>query len=293
MRGELDMPQKTVSIIGGDLRQLTVARLLQNAGFNVKLYGWCEEMSSDFKICESIDLAVKSNILIFPVPMCVGNNINAPFSEKDLELDEILNNIPSKSVVLGGKIPKKVIENFNRQKIRYSDYLNREELAVKNALATAEGALEIAMRETPITIHNSKCVVTGYGRIGKILAKMLRNLGAKTTVAARRVEVRAEAEIDGFNAVDISKLQDECINADIIFNTVPALLFNERILSSMDKKTLLIDLASKPGGVDFDKAKEANVNVIWALSLPGKVAPVTSGKIIFETVMNILNELEV
>ena len=287
------MSQKTVSIIGGDLRQLTVARLLKNAGFSVKLYGWCEEMSSDFELCESKDLAVKSDILIFPMPMCVGNNINAPFSEKELELDDVLNNIPSKTVVLGGKIPKNVVESLEKQKITYSDYLNREELAVKNALATAEGALEIAMRETPITIHNSKCVVTGYGRIAKILSKMLRNLGAKTTVAARRVEVRAEAEIDGFNAVDISKLKDECMTADIIFNTVPALLFDEDVLSAIDKKSILIDLASKPGGVDFDKAKKTNVNVIWALSLPGKVAPVTSGKIIFETVMNILNELGV
>lgn len=287
------MSQKTVSIIGGDLRQLTVARLLQDEGFLVKLYGWNEEMSSNFEAARSLDLAVKSDILLFPMPICIGNTINAPFSDIDLEASDILNNISKKSIVLGGKIPKNVIESLNRRDILYADYLKREELAIKNALITAEGALEIAMRETPITIHNSKCVVTGYGRIAKILARSLRSLGAKTVVAARRVEVRAEVENDGLTAVDICSLKDECESADIVFNTVPALLFDREILSSMNKKAILIDLASKPGGVDFENAKKTNVNVIWALSLPGKVAPVTSGKIIFETILNILKEMEV
>ena len=47
------------------------------------------------------------------------------------------------------------------------------------------------------------------------------------------------------------------------------------------------------GGVDFEAAKEAGVKVIWALSLPGKTAPITAGKIIKDTILNILNELEV
>ena len=46
-------------------------------------------------------------------------------------------------------------------------------------------------------------------------------------------------------------------------------------------------------GVDFDAAKDAGVRVIWALSLPGKIAPITAGKIIKDTILNILNELEV
>ena len=152
--------------------------------------------------------------------------------------------------------------------------------------------MEIAMHETPITIHNSKCVVTGYGRIARILARMLKSLGADVTVAARRIEVRAEVDADGFYAVDINGLKSVCRECDLIFNTVPALLFDEDVLSVIDEKTVLIDLASKPGGVDFDKAKKERLNVIWALSLPGKVAPVTSGEIIFETVMNILSEFE-
>ena len=65
------------------------------------------------------------------------------------------------------------------------------------------------------------------------------------------------------------------------------------ILKNIQKNALVIDLASKPGGVDFSAAKALGIKVIWALSLPGKVAPVTSGKIIKDTIMNIMTELGV
>lgn len=49
----------------------------------------------------------------------------------------------------------------------------------------------------------------------------------------------------------------------------------------------------KSRGVDFDSAKKLGLNVIWALSLPGKVAPVTAAVFIKETIYNIINELGV
>ena len=58
----------------------------------------------------------------------------------------------------------------------------------------------------------------------------------------------------------------------------------------LKKGSLLIDLASKPGGVDIEEAGNAGVKTIWALSLPGKVAPISSGEIIARTILNILEE---
>ncbi len=287
------MPQKEVSIIGGDLRQLSVARLFKMSGFKVMLFGWNDEMGAEFLHYKSEAEVKDADILIFPMPICIGNKVNAQFTDKDIELDDILSNISQKSIVLGGKIPESIKEKLKKRNIIFQDYLDREELAIKNAVATAEGALEIAMREIPITIHNSKCIVTGYGRIAKVLAKMLKNLGAEVIVTARRIEARAEAENDGFKTDDTKNLKSIVEGKDLIFNTAPALLFDEEVLGCIDKGTLLIDLASKPGGVDFENAKKTGVNTIWALSLPGKVAPVSSGKIIFETVCNILDELEV
>ena len=61
-------------------------------------------------------------------------------------------------------------------------------------------------------------------------------------------------------------------------------------LDVFNEKSIIIDLASRPGGVDFDYGKKIGKRIIWALSLPGKVAPVTAGRIIYNTVVTLLNE---
>lgn len=162
-----------------------------------------------------------------------------------------------------------------------------------NAIPTAEGAIEIAISETPVTIHGSKCLVLGYGKIGKILTKDLYGMGAITYAAARKYADLAMIEGHGYEPLQMSTLKGRINEFDIIFNTVPALILDDEVLSKVQKDALIIDLASKPGGVDFEAAKKYGLRVIWALSLPGKVAPITSGAIIKDTIMNIINELGV
>jgi len=143
----------------------------------------------------------------------------------------------------------------------------------------------------PITLHSSRCLITGYGRIGKVLARMLKGMGAYVCVEARKYADLAMIDSIGCEAVSLGELP-LCVGSfDAIFNTVPAMLFDRDLLGRIDRKTLIIDLASKPGGVDFEAAKEMGIRVIWALSLPGKIAPVTSGAIIKDTIMNIMNEI--
>ena len=132
-----------------------------------------------------------------------------------------------------------------------------------------------------------------YGKIGKILAKDLFGMGAQTFAAARKYADLAMIEGHGYEPVSMGSLKKHIKEFDIIFNTVPALILDGDVLSKVRKDSLIIDLASKPGGVDFEKAKEYGLRVIWALSLPGRIAPITSGAIIKDTVMNIINELGV
>ena len=165
-------------------------------------------------------------------------------------------------------------------------------MQVLNAIPTAEGAIQIAMEEVKHTIHASKCLVLGNGRIGKILAKMLAGLGADVTVAARKNADRAMAMAFGLKSTSFCNLYEEIGDFDIIFNTVPSLILDADLIKKTSRNTLIIDLASRPGGVDFESARKIGTKVIWALSLPGKVAPYTAGDIIGKTILNILDELE-
>ena len=197
------------------------------------------------------------------------------------------------SVAVGGMITPELKALFGDKCVGIFDYFKREELIVKNVIPTVEGAISIAINETPITIHGSKCLITGYGRIGKYLSKILKSLGADVWVSARKNEDFAWIELNGYEYIKTSEISKKADKFDIVFNTVPYMVLNDEFIDNMDKDSIIIDLASKPGGTDINYAKQKGIKTIWALSLPGKTAPVTAGKIIKETIENILVDLGV
>ena len=171
------------------------------------------------------------------------------------------------------------------------DYFAREELAILNAVPTAEGAIQIAMEELPITLHEARVLVVGFGRVGRALAPRLQALGARVTVAARRYEQRSLAQSMGLGTERADRLPDWLCGYDLVVNTAPARVLGVEELSALKEGALVIDLASKPGGVDMAGAAALGVRVVWALSLPGKVAPVSAGRYIMDTVYHIMEEL--
>ena len=284
------MKTKIFGIIGGDKRQLSVANAIRTDGYNV--YISCFEKIDYLK--DSLqpwkDTVLYSDILILPLPLTKdGETLNTPFSNKKIVMnEEFAGHFKGKKVFCPTK--EKLLKTSRKwQDIQIYDFLDREEMQVGNAVPTAEGAIEIAIREYSGTVNGSRCLVTGYGRIGKVLAQMLRGLGADVSVSARRKESLAWIKLNGYNAVE----HDGMINSgefDIIFNTVPSLILDSKIMAKIAINALIIDLASLPGGVDFESAKRMGIKTVHALSLPGKVAPKTSGEIIKNTIFNILEE---
>jgi dipicolinate synthase subunit A len=176
------------------------------------------------------------------------------------------------------------------------DYFEREELTVVNAAITAEGAIEIIMREKAKAVMSMNILITGYGRIAKVLAGHLRSLGANVTICARKVEDLTWARISGCSAVHFGELDTVLGEFDTVVNTVPAVVFSKSSLARLKSDCLLVDLATKSGVEGMELTKTTSVNagakVIWALSLPGKIAPITAGEIIADTILNITLETE-
>lgn len=278
-----------ISVIGGDLRQLTLAGLLKKDGYRVSIGGFDQNSKVSPKEQESL---WQSDVIIFPIPVSHdGRCVNAPYSETPIYMES--EKLSEAKLILGGNITKQTAQIFDNADVKYIDYLKRDELMIKNAIPTAEGAIGIALEEMPITLHSSKCLVVGFGRIGKVLSTLLKNLGANVTVSARNCSDFAWISALGCTPIHSNSLKNKLSGFDAIFNTVPALLLDRSTLSSADPDTLIVDLASKPGGVDFATAKDLGLKVIWSPGLPGKVAPITSGKILHDTIINILTETEV
>lgn len=286
---------RTVSVIGGDLRQLTIAGMLAADGYDVIIYGFDRDIKTDdLTHADNLSAALDSEIIILPVPVTFDNiKVNMPFSDEVLTLKSLTDGINPLSIVFGGRISRTLSSELESRGIMHRDYMKRDELAIRNAVPTAEGAIEIAISETPITLHGSKCLVMGYGKVGKVLARFLDGLGANTYVEARKYADLALIESHGCIPLTMKEAKTRINEFDVVFNTIPALVLTKDVLSGVNPDSLIIDLASKPGGVDFESARELGVKVIWALSLPGKVAPVTAGIIIKDTITNMLNELEV
>ncbi len=284
---------KVFSVIGGDIRFIRVAQRIAELGFKVLAAGLSEDLkeTETLKIC-SVEYAIKnSDYVILPLPITTDNvYINAPDSAMKIPLEVIFSNLKPEQVVFGGKVNKSIAESISASGATVEDYLEREDFAILNAIPTAEGAIAIAMQEMTKTIYQSKCLVTGYGRISKILCRYLYALGSEVTVAARKTSDLVWAKTQGYNIVHINDMFLDNKQFDVIFNTVPSMVFDANRLKVTDKESVIIDLASKPGGIDFSTAKELGMRVIWALSLPGKVAPISAGDIIYDTIMTIISE---
>ncbi len=151
--------------------------------------------------------------------------------------------------------------------------------------------MQIALEELPITIHEARVLVIGFGRTGKLIAHRLAAPAARVSVAARKFADLAWIEAYGYTPEHSAQLDGWLCSYDLVVNTVPAKLLTEPRLEELRPGCLCIDIASNPGGIDFEAAARLGVKAIWALSLPGRVAPVTSGKIIRNTIYNILHEL--
>ena len=165
-----------------------------------------------------------------------------------------------------------------------------------NAVPTAEGALEIAIRELPVTINGTAVLITGFGRIATVTAGYFHALGARVYVAARKVSDLARIKLLGYIPVDINdenKFSEATGEVRLIINTVPAAVFDKRSIGSMGKNTVFIELASVMSLEDTDMADKQGVKVIRARSLPGKTAPVTAGYVIADTIANIVMERSV
>lgn len=273
---------KRILIIGGDTRIEYLAHALSEEGFAVKQFDESQPLKNAVSECDAVVLGLPCSR--------DDKTVDAPKLAEGVLLKDLFHLMGKNKLLLAGKMSDSVKAVADVFSVKWVDYFLREELEILNAVPTCEGAVQIAMEELPITVFGANAVVTGFGKVGEALALMLKNLGANVTVCARRSAQRAKARTFNLHAVDFSYLGECMSDADIVFNTVPQCVIQRQQLMGA-KNALIIDLASKPGGIDMDAARDLGIKVIWALGLPGKVAPVTAGNIIKETICNIFSEL--
>ncbi|MBQ7336277.1 MAG: dipicolinate synthase [Clostridia bacterium] len=290
-----------ITVLGGDKRQKVMVRVLAEHGFFVRVWGlrgdW-EGMERVVSVADWKDAVNGAHALILPLPASTdGVRIHAPDAVGDgLRLDVLLAAVPLDCPVLGGRLPDATVSACSARGVFCVDYYQNESLQLKNALLTAEGAIELAMQALPVALYGTHMAVIGYGRIGELLSQRLMAFGARVTVYARRQEVLTRASLAGCNSIGLwrkdssSTLCALARDTRMVFNTVPEWLFSSAVVQTLPPNCIYMELASAPGGIDRAAAQEAGIPMIWGNSLPGKYAPESAGKILAETVAELLRE---
>ena len=243
--------QEKIAIIGADARQFYLAQNFLQDGFPVLCCG--VENMPDTPVETALQDAA---VLALPIPA---------WSKSSGILPENYWNLLSKDCkIFGGAISP--VQNFET-----FDYLQDEALVTENAVATAEGAIRIVMQNLPTMLTNSKILVIGYGRIGKLLCDRLHALHAEVTVSARSEKDFALIRAAGLQSERTGVYLKGLTQYDAIINTVPANVLMPYHLNSVSPFCLIVDLASGKGGLQT--APSPNLHYIHALALPGIDAP--------------------
>ncbi|MDQ0214249.1 dipicolinate synthase subunit A [Oikeobacillus pervagus] len=284
-----------IAFLGGDARQLEIIRKLTELDAKTYLVGF-EQLNHSFAG------AVKENIMDIPfeeidaiiLPVAGTNaegHVETIFSnEKVVLTKEILNSTPEHCVTYSG-ISNAYLDDISKKaNRRLVKLFSRDDVSIYNSIPTVEGTIMMVIQNTDFTIHGSNVIVLGMGRVGMSVARAFHHLGANTRVGARKSEHLARVTEMGIQPFHISELAKEVQDADIVINTIPHLVVTASVIAKMPSHTLIVDLASKPGGTDFRYAEKRGIKAILALGLPGIVAPKTAGKILAKVLSQLLKE---
>ena len=283
----------TITVIGGDYRHLLLYESFVEKGFSVSGIALTDSTNPCSHENSSIlsTALLPSDIWIAGIPFTKDDkHIYAENSNYRITLEHFfhyLDKHPPK-LLIAGHFSEVALNYARKYQIPCHDLLKCNSLAIANAIPTAEGAIYHAIKESPYVLHKAPCLIFGFGKCAKTLARKLKGLDAKVTICARKEDDLAYAENMGLKAISFDQLKEELPNYLFLFNTVPAFVLTEENLEYCSKQCTIIDLASMPGGIDFTAAKKLNLHVSHCLGLPGALSPKTATDILSKQICQLL-----
>ena len=256
-------------IITADERQEKLASLLYG---EKRRCSW-EMYQSDKDSCKKV--------YVLPIPV---SKLNKDTALKEKLKQELINNKASDVCVFGGVFDEEWSRFLMKNQITFFDFMKLPEVVEGNAYITAEATLAEVLRYGAYSIAGQRILVTGYGCCGSQIAKVFAAIGADVTVAARREEVRRQILLDGYKACDFAEMKAVIGQMQTVINTVPALVITEELIRQMSTSSLIIDIASKPGGTDFEAASRHGITAKLSLGLPGIYTTTSSAKLLKDAI---------
>ena len=259
-------------IIGGSKRSETLFKKLIESGLKADLIVSLDQLDAN----KSYDC------IVLPIPTLTREKTLNFDTDKKINPEEFLNTFNDNPLIISC--------NYTNPAFNITDLNKRDDFAYLNAIPTAEGAISIAIEAMDSSLSLSKVAVLGFGHVGKILANKLKGFGSEVTIIARSNKDIYLAKTTGYETVHISNLKEQASDFDVFFQTIPAPVLDKNILDGIKKESIIIELSSRAIGSDVKYAESIGKKVINAPSLPERTAPITAGNVLFECIMNVINE---
>ena len=278
-----------IALIGGDARTAYMEMYFKKSGYSAICYG-TEKIDGDDHVvnyAKSLKEAVEqARVVVGGIPLFKGGLLNVKQKIEAVTEDDLLKFMRKDQQLFGGVISSGFAKRCEEKGIYCHDFMKDEDFVIFNTIATAEGTILEAIKNQKTNLNGSDGLVLGYGKCGKVLAEKLRGIGHRVTVCARKQSDLAQAEAFGLSALPWNELDMQIGNYEYIYNTVPVVVIGEKLLSRMEKDVIILDIASAPGGVDYDKAKELGIKALHLPGLPGKYAPKISASMMTKLVIS-------
>ncbi|HLR61858.1 MAG TPA: dipicolinic acid synthetase subunit A [Lentibacillus sp.] len=287
-----------IAVIGGDARYLELIRQLQALpDTTISLVGF-DKLEQGFTGLNQTDFADldqgRMDAVILPITGTDRQGyVETVFSDQTVQLtDEWFEGLGDNTVIFTG-ISNDYLDAVSKaSNVGLIPLLNRDDVAIYNSIPTAEGMIMMAIEHTDYTIHSSRIIVVGFGRVGNTVANKFAALGAKVSVCAKSIMDLARITELGHTAIPFDELHNFTNECDLLINTVPAKVVTKDAIQYLPPHGIIFDLASNPGGTDFDYARKRGIKAILSKSLPGIVAPKTAGKILADVIKQFLLKRE-
>jgi dipicolinate synthase subunit A len=284
-----------VMVVGGDERQLEVIDRLHELDAIVKAVGFeleQERTTHIHKTLLTVDECASVDVLVLPVTgMSETGEVESKYGRFPIHFrPQHISALPQHAKIYSGFASEYMRNMCTQAAIPYVEMLKRNDLAIFNSIPTAEGAVAMAIEHTNVTIHASKATVLGFGRVGMTLARLLKAMGAIVSTGVRFPEQFARAYEMGLDPFYTNDWYDRLKECDLLFNTIPSMIISAKVIAAMCPHTVIIDLATKPGGTDFRFAEKRQIKALQAPGLPGIVAPKTAGNMFASTLCQLISE---
>lgn len=224
-------------------------------------------------------LQQQPDLLILPMPLSEdGVHLKAPCHPgTPILLRYLLDLCHRGTLVFHGKGDQSFKAACEERGLIPIDYLDDEAFTVKNAAATAQAALTLAAELLPMAFFDCEVMVLGGGRIARVLCRLLTAYGASVTCLARSPEQRVWASLTGASALPLTHI-GAAPPPQLVFSTIPSMVLGEQELMLLPPDCLMIELASRPGGIDPHAAHRLGRRLVQAPSLPGRTVPVSAAR---------------